>query len=755
MPEEIEGRIQSIVFRGEDGSFSVARILRDGSSEPMTAAGYLAGTGPGERVRLKGDWEMHPRFGRQFKVAECLPLLPASVEGIEAYLGSGLVEGLGPEMARRIVRRFGAEALRVIDEEPKLLSEVPGIGPKRIAAIGKAWQQQRGIREAMLFLQSHGVSPAYAARIYRQYGDRAVQVVRENPYRLAEDVEGIGFLTADRFARGLGFPEDSPLRAEAGILHALAKSVEEGHLFLPSTDLLQQTQRMLECDRKALSDALQRLVAASRVIAEDLGHSLEVLPAPVPRERAIYLPALHAAESGIVEQISRLRGAVRILPPIDAETAAARAHKALSISLAPKQVEAITGALAEKLLVITGGPGTGKTTIQRALLSVLASLGARALLAAPTGRAAKRLGEATGQEARTIHRLLEYMPRGKRFRRSLEEPLQCDVLIVDEVSMIDAPLMHQMLKAVPSGASLILVGDAHQLPSVGPGSVLSDLIASATIPVVELTDIFRQKETSSIVTNAHRINLGLPPVENDSEELRDFFFIEQEDPARVARTVVELACRRIPLRFHLDPMEEVQVLAPMHRGEAGVENLNRLLQEELNPAGKSVAAHGKGLRTHDKVMQLRNDYEREVFNGDIGRVAAANPETGQVTVDFDGRSVAYQSADLGALVPAYAVSVHKAQGAEFPAVIVPLLTQHFPLLQRNLLYTAVTRGKRLVVLVGSRKALAIALRNDKPRQRHSRLAEKLAEKLAAARTASGGKADPAWKPSRTGHGSKL
>jgi exodeoxyribonuclease V alpha subunit len=729
VPQEIEGRIQSIVFRAEDGSFSVARVLRDGSNEQITAAGYLAGTGPGEKVRLKGDWETHPRFGRQFKVIECLPLLPASVEGIQAYLGSGLVEGIGPEMARRIVGQFGAESLRVIDEEPKLLSQVPGIGPKRIAAIGKAWQQQRGIREAMLFLQSHGVSPAYAVRIYRQYGDRAVQVVRENPYRLAEDVEGIGFLTADRFARGLGFPEDSPARAQAGILHTLSKSTEEGHLFLPSTDLLQQAQRILECDRKVLSDALQHLASAGRVVAEEIGQSREGLPTPMPSERAIYLPALHAAERGIVEQISRLRGAARVLAPMDAETAAARTHSALSISLAPKQMEAITRALTEKLLVITGGPGTGKTTIQRALLSVLASQDAQVLLAAPTGRAAKRLGEATGQEARTIHRLLEYTPREKRFRRSREEPLKCDMLIVDEASMIDAPLMHQMLKAVPSGASLILVGDSHQLPSVGPGSVLSDLIASATIPVVELTDIFRQSETSSIVTNAHRINLGLFPVENDAEELRDFFFIQQEDPERVARTVVELACRRIPQRFHLDPVEDVQVLAPMHRGEAGVENLNRLLQEELNPAGESVAAQGRGLRTHDKVMQLRNDYEREVFNGDIGRVASV--DQGKVTVTFDGRSVAYESTDLGALVPAYAVSVHKAQGAEFPAVIVPLLTQHFPLLQRNLLYTAVTRGKRLVVLVGSRKALAIALRNDKPRLRHSRLAEKLA---AAGRT---------------------
>ena len=726
MPEEIEGRIQSIVFRAADGTFSVARILRDGSPEPVTAAGYLAGTGPGERVRLKGDWETHSRFGRQFKVTECMPLLPASAEGVEAYLGSGLVEGIGPEMARRIVRRFGADALRVIDEEPKLLSEVPGIGPKRITAIGEAWRQQRGVREAMLFLQSHGVSPAYAARIYRQYGDRAVQVVRDNPYRLAEDVEGIGFLTADKIARGLGFLEDSPHRAEAGILHTLSKAAEEGHMFLSSTDLLQQAQKILECDREILSDALQRMAAARRVVAENLGLPSEALPAALPQERAVYLPALLTAEDGIVEQISRLRRASRALPAVDAETAAARAQKALSITLAPKQAEAITRALTEKLLVITGGPGTGKTTIQRALISVLSSLGARTLLAAPTGRAAKRLGEATGQEARTIHRLLEYMPREKRFRRGQEEPLECDALVVDEASMIDAPLMHKMLLAVPSGASLIIVGDAHQLPSIGPGAVLSELIASATIPVVELTEIFRQSGTGSIVTNAHRINLGLTPLENGSEEPGDFFFIEQDDPARVAKTVVELVCRRIPQRFHMDPMEDVQVLSPMHRGEAGVENLNALLREELNPAGSEIAGRGRSLRAHDKVMQLRNDYEREVYNGDMGRVSAADPESGQVTVEFEGRSVEYKSADLGALMPAYAVSVHKAQGAEFPAVIVPLLTQHFPLLQRNLLYTAVTRGKRLVVIVGSRKALAIALKNDKPRKRNSRLAVKLA-----------------------------
>jgi exodeoxyribonuclease V alpha subunit len=753
--EELEGQIKSVIWSSEDGGFSIMRLLSDGSSESITITGYLAGTSPGERVRLKGQWETHPKYGRQLKVEECVPLLPASAEGIEQYLGSGLVEGIGPAMAGRIVARFGEEALRVIDETPGRLSEVQGIGPKRISAITKAWQSQRGVRDTMLFLQSHGVSPGYAARIYRQYGDRAVQVVRENPYRLAQDVEGIGFLLADRFARGLGFGEDSPARAEAGIMHALKASSEEGHLFLPSTELLQQSQKLLESDRAIIAGALESLIASGRVKAERLGAAPAAAPAqdmppatatpvaapgeppaadttggpPDLGERAIYLPALHAAETGIVTELERLLKAPRSLPRVEATEAVARAQTSLSITLAPKQAEAVARALREKLLLITGGPGTGKTTIQRALLTVLDHIKAQPLFAAPTGRAAKRLAEATGREARTIHRLLEFAPHEKRFRRDRDEPLECDLLIVDEASMIDAPLMHSLLKALPSDASLILVGDAHQLPSVGPGTVLADLIASGRLPVVELTDIFRQSEDSRIVTNAHRINLGLSPLANDSEEGGDFFFIEQEDPVKVGRTIVELVCRRIPRRFHLDPVDDVQVLSPMHRGDAGVENLNRLLQEALNPSGSEVMARSKTLRVHDKVMQLRNDYEREVFNGDIGRIAAVDTETGAIVVDLDGRHVEYERADLDALTLAYAVSVHKSQGGEFPAVIICLLTQHFPLLQRNLLYTAVTRGKRLVVIVGSRKAMAIALRNDTPRRRNSLLASRLAYTL--------------------------
>lgn len=725
--EELEGRIQSVVWSREDNGFRILRLVRDDSSETITVTGFLAGTNPGEKVRLKGRWETHPKYGRQLKVEECVPLLPASAEGMEQYLGSGLVKGIGPAMARRIVARFGEEALRVIDETPDRLSEVQGIGPVRIQAISKAWQGQRGVRDTMLFLQSHGVSPAYAARIYRQYGEKAVQTVRANPYVLAEEVEGIGFLLADRFARGLGVGEDSPARAEAGILHALRQSGEEGHLFLPATELLQQSQKLLECGRAVISGALEALIAGGRVKAERLGAAPPPdTQAPVPGECAVYLPALHAAETGIASELDRLLKAARSLPRVEATEAVARAQRQLSIALAPQQAEAIVRALQEKALVITGGPGTGKTTIQKALLAVLDPLGARPLFAAPTGRAAKRLAEATGREARTIHRLLEFDPRGRRFRRCGGEPLDCDLLIVDEASMIDAPLMHSLLKALPSDASLILVGDAHQLPSVGPGTVLADLIASGRLPVVELTEIFRQSGGSGIVTNAHRINLGLGPLADDGEEGGDFFFIEQEDPQKATRTVVELVCRRIPRRFRLDPVDDVQVLSPMHRGDAGVENLNRLLQEELNPSGGEVAARGRSLRVHDKVMQLRNDYEREVFNGDIGRIAAADGETGTVVVDFDGRRVAYERADLDALSLAYAVSVHKSQGGEFPAVIVCLLTQHFPLLQRNLLYTAVTRGKRLVVIVGSRKAMAIALRNDTPRRRNSLLAARLA-----------------------------
>jgi exodeoxyribonuclease V alpha subunit len=627
-------------------------------------------------------------------------------------------------MARRIIGQFGEETLRVIDESPARLSEVVGIGPKRISGITKAWQAQRSVRDTMIFLQSHGVSAGYSARILQTYGGRAAQIVKENPYRLAEEVEGIGFVLADRFARGLGFGEDSPARAEAGIIHVLKQSAEEGHLFLASTELLQVSQKLLQCDRSNLSQALQTLIKGKRVVTEPIGMEGSVTT-PQPFERAVYLPTLHAAESGIIAEIQRLRNAPRSVAPIDPEIALIASQQSLSLVLAAKQAEAVRSALREKLLVITGGPGTGKTTIQKALLAAFFTVGARALLAAPTGRAAKRLEEATGREAKTIHRLLEFLPRERRFRRCGEEPLACDVLIVDEASMIDAPLMHQLLKALPSGSSMILVGDAHQLPSVGPGTILADLVASGNLPVVELTDIFRQAEESSIVTNAHRINLGLFPLQSEAKEGNDFFFIPQEDPGRASKTIVELVCRRIPGRFRLDPMKDVQVLSPMHHGEAGVQNLNRLLQDALNPAGKETKAGGNSLRVHDKVMQLRNDYEREVFNGDIGLVSFLDGETGAVTVDFDGRLVEYKSTDLNALMPAYAVTVHKAQGGEFPAVVIPLLTQHFPLLQRNLLYTAVTRGKRLVVLVGSRKALAIALRNDAPMRRNSLLASRL------------------------------
>jgi exodeoxyribonuclease V alpha subunit len=715
MTEELEGVVESLLFSSEETGYSVVKLRSGG--QLLTAVGNLSAPVPGERLHLKGHWSNHPRFGRQFAVEACESHAPATVEGIERYLASGLIPGIGSRLAGRIVHAFGEQTLEILDREPRRLSEVEGIGRKRIAALAAAWRQQREIRKVMIFLQSHGAGPALAAKIYKRYGDHSIAVVQDNPYRLALEMFGVGFLTADRLARAIGIAADSPSRAQAGVLHTLEECGGEGHLFYPRTALIQKCQKLLEIDREIIAAAVESLTREGKLIVEDQEE------AENKADPAVYLPAFHRAEAGIALLLSQLRTTPREVRQIEGEKAVAWVQERMEIVLAEKQREALRTALASKVMVITGGPGTGKTTIIRALLLILHRAGMRFLQAAPTGRAAKRMQEAGGHEAKTIHRLLEYSPREGEFMRNPGNPLRCHWLILDEASMIDTLLMYHLLKALPPESSLVLVGDADQLPSVGPGCVLNDIIRSGSVPVVELNEIFRQAEASRIVVNAHRINIGLMP---EKQEEGDFYFIRQEDPEEVVRLILKLCRERIPARFGLDPVEEIQVLSPMHKGPAGVSNLNRVLQEVLNPGSPEIVHGERRFRRGDKVMQIRNNYDKEVFNGDIGRIEAIDTEAGSIVVRYEDRRVRYESTEMDEITLAYAVSVHKSQGSEFPAVIVPVLTQHYLLLQRNLMYTAVTRGKQLVILIGTKKALAIALKNADTRERYSGLRARLA-----------------------------
>jgi exodeoxyribonuclease V alpha subunit len=716
----LAGTIERVTFHQPDTGFCVLRVRVPGRAELVAVVGRAPSVSAGEGIRAEGRFERDSKHGLQFKARELAVAPPSTRDGVEKYLASGAVHGIGPELARRLVDAFGERVFDVVERAPQQLREVEGVGAKRAQSIAAAFRAQRRLRELMLFLHSHGLGTARAARIHRRYGDAAVDRIREDPYCLSRDIRGIGFATADALGRKLGIEPGARIRLRAGLHHVPDEAAASGHCGLPEEAVVRGARELLGGHEPALREALEAEVGAEALVRDTLAG-----------RRAIFVPRLHRAER---EAAARLRALAEGGPPwpeIDAERAIGWAEGELSIELAPSQHSAIAALLAAKVAVMTGGPGVGKTTLVRTLLAMLRAKRVRVELAAPTGRAARRLADATGLEARTLHRLLEVDPRARGgFRRGVELPLDCDLVVVDEASMVDVPLFAALLRAIPRHAALLLVGDADQLPSVGPGRVLADVIESEAVVTVRLVEVFRQAARSEIVRAAHAIHAGQPP--ELGREGGDFFFIEAGEPERAAELVLAVVRDRIPRRFGLDPLRDVQVLTPMHRGAAGAENLNALLQRELNPAGQEddarVLPHaGHAFAPGDKVMQTENDYDKDVFNGDLGTVESVDPDEGTLRVEFDGRLLDYERGELDSLALAYAITVHKSQGSEYPAVVLVLSTQHYPMLERRLVYTAVTRGKQLVVVVGQQRALEIALKRGEEQQRHSKLGEWLRE----------------------------
>jgi exodeoxyribonuclease V alpha subunit len=716
----IYGFIERITYHNEENDFVVAKLREKDKKELTTIVGNLSGINPGESLKLTGKWVHNRRFGEQFQVETFEVTIPATLLGIQKYLASGLIKGIGLIMSERIVEKFGLHTLDVIEKKPERLSEVEGIGPKRISMIRKTWEEQKEVKEIMIFLQGHGVSAAYSAKIYKQYGSQSIEIVRENPYRLAHDIYGTGFITADKIAQNLGIDRNSLIRAKAGLIYVLNQLTEEGHVYYPETQLIRKAREILHVDEEIIFQAVRELSKEKELFLEDLE--------PEGNIRAVFLAPFYVAETGVAQRLINLKESPSNIRPIHTEKAIEWVQQKLNIELAQRQEEAVLLAATSKVLIITGGPGTGKTTIITAILRIFQQLKLRILLAAPTGRAAKRMNEATGWEAKTIHRLLEYSPHKGGFKKDQDDPLEADVVIIDETSMVDTLLMHHLLKAIPSHAHLILVGDVDQLPSVGPGNVLKDIIRSERFTVVTLTEIFRQAKESMIVVNAHKVNQGQFPVlkEISKPEEADFRFIQEEDPEKILQNILDLCSERIPGQFRFHPLKEIQVLAPMHKGIIGVTNLNIELQKRLNPGSSGITHGAWNFKLGDKVMQIVNNYDKDVFNGDIGWISKIDPEEKEVVIDFDGRPVPYDYSDLDEVVLAYAVSVHKSQGSEYPVVILPVVTQHYLLLQRNLIYTGITRAKKRVVLIGTKKALAIAVRNNKPQRRYTHLSERLA-----------------------------
>ena len=716
----IHGLLEKISYHNEENDFVVAKLREKDKRELTTIVGHLSGIHPGESLKLTGNWVHNKKFGEQFQVETFEVTIPATLLGIQKYLASGLIKGIGPIMSERIVEKFGLDTLEVIERKPERLSEVEGIGPKRISMIKKTWEEQKEIKEIMIFLQGHGVSASYSAKIYKQYGNQSIEIVKENPYRLAHDIYGTGFITADKIAQHLGIDQNSLIRAKAGLIYVLNQLTEEGHVYYPENQLIHKAREILHVDEEIIFQAVRVLSKEKELFLEDLE--------PEGSLRAVFLAPFYTAEKGVAQRLTNLKESPSNIRPIHPEKAIEWVQQKLGIELAQKQEEAVLLAATSKVLIITGGPGTGKTTIITAILRIFQQLKLRVLLAAPTGRAAKRMNEATGWGAKTIHRLLEYSPHKGGFKKDQDDPLEADVVIIDETSMVDSLFMHHLLKAIPSHAHLILVGDVDQLPSVGPGNILKDIIKSGRFTVVTLTEIFRQAQESMIVVNAHKVNQGQFPVLKgvDKPEETDFRFIQEEDPEKILQNILDLCSERIPGQYRFHPLQEIQVLAPMHKGTIGVANLNIELQKRLNPGPSGITRGTWSFRIGDKVMQIVNNYDKDVFNGDIGWISKIDPEEREVVIDFDGRPVPYDYSDLDEVVLAYAVSVHKAQGSEYPVVILPVVTQHYMLLQRNLIYTGITRAKKRVILIGTKKALGIAIRNNKPQRRYTLLSERLA-----------------------------
>jgi len=722
----LEGTLERIVFQNPETQWTVARLSIEAGGE-VTVVGSLLGVRTGTPLRLHGAWVNDSRYGRQFKVASYQTKSPETRKGIERFLGSGFIPGIGPELAKRLVNKFGLDTLEVIGKHPDKLRTVEGIGPSRAQSIAAAWVEQKQLQDVMVFLRGHDVPAAYAVRIFKRYGNDTISVVRQNPYRLALDIWGIGFLTADRIARSLGIEPTAPERIEAGLVHVLGQLTDNGHVHVPKPELLQQATELLAVSRDLLEEPLRKLAIGERVVCETLGD----------RGLCVSLTTMWQAETEAATALAQLLKTPMTPLRIDLNDAMIWFESVSGLALAPQQRGAIEAAAKDKCVVITGGPGVGKTTIVRGVVRIFHEAHKLVALAAPTGRAAKRLSESTGSSALTLHRLLEFQPQSGQFARNAELPLDADVVIVDEASMIDISLFHALVVALTPRAQLILVGDIDQLPSVGPGCVLDDVIASGAAAVVRLTEIFRQAASSAIVVNAHRVNSGrAPDIDTNKQNVdSDFYFIGREDPVAARDTLLELVAKRIPNKFGFDPFTQIQVLTPMHRGDLGTITLNHALQQVLNPPRDAAAELRRGDRAYragDKVMQIKNNYDKDVFNGDIGVISRVRTRTGddgdQLDVELlDGRVVSYEKDDLDQLAHAYAVSVHKSQGSEYPAVVLPLVTQHYMMLQRNLLYTAITRGKQLVVLLGSRRAVNLAVRNNSNRGRYTWLAERIRE----------------------------